>query len=66
GTMLRGRPVEEKIALARDFSERMVPFFESGGLKPVVDRVFSFEEIRAAHELMASNETFGKIVLRWN
>jgi putative PIG3 family NAD(P)H quinone oxidoreductase len=66
GTMLRGRPVEEKIALARDFSDRIVPFFESGGLKPVVDRVFSFQEIRAAHELMASNETFGKIVLRWN
>jgi NADPH:quinone reductase-like Zn-dependent oxidoreductase len=65
GTMLRGRPVEEKIALARDFSDRMVPFFESGRLKPVVDRVFSFEAIRAAHELMASNETFGKIVLGW-
>ena len=35
-------------------------------LKPVVDRVLSFEEIRAVHELMASNETFGKIVLRWD
>jgi len=66
GTMLRGRPVEEKIALARDFAERIVPFFENGQLKPVVDRVLSFEEIRAAHELMASNETFGKIVLRWD
>jgi NADPH:quinone reductase len=66
GTMLRGRPVEEKIALARDFSERIIPFFESGRLKPVVDRVFPFEQIRAAHELMASNETFGKIVLRWD
>ena len=66
GTILRGRPVEEKIALARDFSDRIVPFFETGRLKPVVDRVFSFEEIRAAHELMASNQTFGKIVLRWD
>jgi putative PIG3 family NAD(P)H quinone oxidoreductase len=66
GTMLRGRAVEAKIALARDFSERIVSFFESGALKPVVDRVFSFKEIRAAHELMASNATFGKIVLRWD
>jgi NADPH:quinone reductase-like Zn-dependent oxidoreductase len=64
--MLRGRAVEEKIALARDFSERIVSFFESGALKPVVDRVMSFKEIRAAHELMASNATFGKIVLRWD
>jgi NADPH2:quinone reductase len=65
GTMLRGRPLEEKIALARDFSERGVPLFEAGRLKPVVDRVFSFSEIRGAHELMESNATFGKIVLRW-
>jgi len=65
GTMLRSRPLEEKIALARDFSERGVPLFESGRLKPVVDRVFGFDEIRAAHELMESNDTFGKIVLAW-
>jgi NADPH:quinone reductase-like Zn-dependent oxidoreductase len=65
GTMLRSRPLEEKIALARDFSERGVPLFESGQLKPVVDRVFGFDEIRAAHQLMESNDTFGKIVLAW-
>jgi putative PIG3 family NAD(P)H quinone oxidoreductase len=65
GTSLRGRPLEEKIELARVFSERMIPFFEKGTLRPVVDRVFSFSEIRAAHELMESNKTFGKIVLRW-
>src|SRR5206468_7789065 len=65
GTMLRARSLEEKIALAREFAERGVPLFESGRLKPIVDRVFSFDEIRAAHELMHSNATFGKIVLRW-
>ena len=66
GTALRSRTLEEKIALARDFAERGVPLFESGRLKPVVDRVLSFAEIRAAHELMESNKTFGKIVLRWD
>ena len=65
GTSLRGRPLEEKIALAREFSERIVPLFDAGQLKPVVDRVFPFAEIRAAHELMESNKTFGKIVLQW-
>jgi NADPH2:quinone reductase len=65
GTVLRARPIEEKIELARDFSAHGVPLFESGRLKPVVDRVFSFAEIRAAHALMESNQTFGKIVLRW-
>ncbi len=65
GTMLRSRPLEEKISLAREFSERAVPLFDAGRLKPIVDRVFSFDQIRAAHELMKSNATFGKIVLRW-
>jgi NADPH2:quinone reductase len=66
GTMLRSRPLEEKITLARDFAERMVPLFASGALAPVVDRVMPFAEIRAAHELMASDGTFGKVVLRWS
>jgi NADPH:quinone reductase len=65
GTTLRSRPLEEKIAVARDLSEYIVPLFDAGRLKPVIDRVFPFSEIRAAHELMESNKTFGKIVLRW-
>jgi NADPH:quinone reductase len=65
GTVLRARPIEEKISLAREFEERVIPLFETGRLEPVVDRVFSFEDIRAAHDLMESNATFGKIVLRW-
>jgi putative PIG3 family NAD(P)H quinone oxidoreductase len=66
GTTLRGRSLEEKIMVARDLSEHLVPLFDAGRLKPVVDCVFSFEEIQAAHKLMESNKTFGKIVLRWN
>jgi NADPH:quinone reductase-like Zn-dependent oxidoreductase len=66
GTVLRARPLEEKIGVAREFSERVVPLFESGQLKPVVGHVFTFDEIRAAHDLMESNQTFGKIVLRWS
>lgn len=66
GTVLRARPLEEKIALARDFAMRAIPMFETGLLQPVIDCVMPFAEIRAAHELMESNETFGKIVLRWD
>ncbi|MGH7604583.1 MAG: NAD(P)H-quinone oxidoreductase [Gemmatimonadaceae bacterium] len=66
GTVLRARPLEEKIALAREFDAKVVPLFEAGQLKPVVDRVFAFSEIRAAHDLMEANATFGKIVLRWD
>ena len=66
GTMLRSRALEEKIELAREFSERVLPLFETGLVAPIVDRVFSFDEVRAAHELMESNDTFGKIVLKWD
>jgi putative PIG3 family NAD(P)H quinone oxidoreductase len=66
GTMLRSRPLEEKIALARDFSERVIPLFESGRVRPIVDRVLSFSEIRSAHQLLESDATFGKVVLRWD
>ena len=66
GTMLRSRPLEEKCALARDFSERITPLFTAARLRPVVDCVLSFADIRAAHDLMESNTTFGKIVLNWD
>jgi putative PIG3 family NAD(P)H quinone oxidoreductase len=65
GTTLRGRPLEEKITVARDLSEHLVPLFDSGRIKPIVDKVFSFDQIRDAHRLMESNATFGKIVLKW-
>jgi NADPH:quinone reductase len=65
GTVLRSRPLEEKIALARDFSGAVLPLFAAGRVRPVVDRVMTFEEIADAHRHMESNRTFGKIVLRW-
>jgi len=65
GTTLRARPIEEKIALARDFSARMIPYFESGRLKPIVDRVLAFDQIADAHRAMEANATLGKLVLIW-
>jgi NADPH2:quinone reductase len=65
GTVLRARALEEKIALAREFSERIVPQFESGRLRPVVDRVVPFGRIREAHELLEAGDTFGKVVVSW-
>jgi len=65
GTVLRSRPLEEKIALAREFSSSVLPLLSSGRIKPVVDSTFRFADIRKAHERMESNSTFGKIVLTW-
>ena len=66
GTVLRSRPMEEKIALAREFSERVLPLLAARRVRAVVERVYPFTEIRDAHELLESNATFGKVVLRWS
>lgn len=65
GTVLRARPLEEKASLAREFERRVVPLFEGGVLRPVVDRAFEPDEAGAAHRLMQENRNFGKLVLRW-
>lgn len=65
GTVLRARPLEEKIHLARDFSSNVLPLLASRRVAPVVERVYPFERIADAHRLLESNRTFGKIVLHW-
>lgn len=63
GTVLRSRPLEEKITVARAFARHVVPLFTRGLVKPVVGGVLPLVEARAAHELTEKNETFGKLVL---
>jgi NADPH:quinone reductase-like Zn-dependent oxidoreductase len=65
GTTLRARPLEEKIAVTRRFAARVVPWLERGLVRPIVDRVFSVDDIRAAQTRLESNHGFGKIVIRF-
>ena len=37
--------------------------FESGALKPVIDRTFRFDEMVEAHRYLEENGQFGKIVV---
>jgi putative PIG3 family NAD(P)H quinone oxidoreductase len=63
GTVLRARPLEEKILAARALQRHLVPLFERGALRAVVDRVLPLARAADAHALLQSNETFGKVVL---
>ena len=65
GTVLRARPLEEKVALTRAFEERALPLFADGRVRPVVDRIVPAAEAAEAHRLLEGNETFGKVLLRW-
>lgn len=63
GTGLRGRTLEEKLAVTAQFKRHVLPHLASGGMKPVVDRTFPLEEVAEAHRYMETNANFGKIVL---
>lgn len=65
GTVLRARPSAEKVLLARAFEEVVVPQFEEGRLRPVVDTIFPASEAPRAHARMEDSLNFGKILLRW-
>ena len=63
GTVLRARPLEEKILATRAFAAHVVPLFARGAVRPVVDRVFALADIAAAHAYLEGNESFGKVVV---
>jgi putative PIG3 family NAD(P)H quinone oxidoreductase len=63
GTVLRPRPLEEKIAATQAFGRDVLPLIISGKVKPVVDAVLPAARAREAHERMEKNDSFGKIVL---
>jgi NADPH:quinone reductase-like Zn-dependent oxidoreductase len=63
GTVLRPRPLEEKIAVTQRFGREVLPLFETGGLAPVIDRHYPLADIAAAHEHMQANANIGKIVV---
>lgn len=63
GTVLRARPVEEKISVSQRFASEVLPLFDAGVLQPVIDRRYELDDIAAAHEYMASNGNTGKIVI---
>jgi NADPH2:quinone reductase len=64
GTVLRSRSTEEKAHATRLFSAHVLPLLAREAVRPVIDKVYSMDEVRAAHERMESNESFGKIVLK--
>lgn len=63
GLVMRTRSVPDKIAVVERFRRQWLHRLADGTLVPLVDRVFQFEEVAAAHARMEANENVGKIVL---
>lgn len=63
GTVLRSRSTEEKAAATRRFEKHVLPLLRLGLVRPVIDKIYNMEEVRAAHERLEANASFGKVVL---
>ena len=63
GTVLRARPLEEKIDISRRFAAEVLPLFEAGLVHPVIDSRYPLDEIAGAHDHMESNANVGKILI---
>lgn len=63
GTVLRSRPLEEKVAASLRFAREVVPAIEAGTIVPVIDRRFPLAEIADAHRYLESNANVGKVLI---
>jgi len=64
GTTLRARPADYKTELIRSFQEFVGDQFEPGKkLKPIVAKVFTWDQVGEAHKFMEASQNVGKIIL---
>jgi putative PIG3 family NAD(P)H quinone oxidoreductase len=64
GSTLRARPLEEKASIMAELSQYVWPKISQGDIVPIIQQVFPIQSASAAHELMASDVTIGKVVLK--
>jgi NADPH:quinone reductase-like Zn-dependent oxidoreductase len=63
GSTLRARPASEKASIVAHFLARFGEDLDAGRIKPVIDRVFTLDDVANAHRAMKADH-FGKIVLK--
>lgn len=63
GTVLRTRSTVEKAAATAAFAADVLPLLAAGTVAPIVEAIVPLADAAAAYDLLASDTTFGKIVL---
>lgn len=66
GTVLRPRSITEKAEATRAFSRDVLPLIADGRIRPNLDRSFPITQVREAYSYLASNKSFGKVVLQFS
>jgi NADPH:quinone reductase-like Zn-dependent oxidoreductase len=64
GVSNRHRTAAQRAETIRGFTRDLLPYFEDGRIRPLVDRTFAFPELPAAIQFMESDGQVGKIVVR--
>jgi NADPH:quinone reductase len=64
GTVLRARSRPEKIEATQAFAADVLPLLADGTVVPIIDEVLPLAEAARAHEIMAENRNYGRIVLQ--
>jgi len=64
GVSNRLRDAGQRAGTVRGFVRDILPFFEDGRIRPLVDKAYAFEELAAAIAFMESDAQVGKIVVR--
>ncbi|MDX6376938.1 MAG: NADPH:quinone reductase [Gaiellaceae bacterium] len=63
GTVLRARSLEDKALAVRAFEREVVPQFEWGRMRPLIDRVYPAERARDAYDRLAGSGKSGKVLI---
>lgn len=63
GTVLRSRPLPERVAVTEAFARDIIPLLARGVVRPVIDSRFPLARISEAHRRLQGNETFGKVAI---
>ena len=64
GVSNKHRTAEQRASTVRGFIADFLPHFASGRIKPLIDRVYRFDELPQAKAYMESNAHLGKIAVR--
>lgn len=64
GSVLRSRSEQEKAEILAAMKEDIWPLLSQGSIRPIIHEVLDIERAQEAHDLLARNETVGKVVLR--
>lgn len=63
GVSNKFRSPGQRAETVRGFAQQVLPWFASGKLRPLIDRVYGFDELPQAQAAMRANTHLGKLVL---